>query len=128
MDGLRRDLFGVSVDDARTRATIVQAHRDHGVVLEPHGAVGWAGLEQFVAEHPEHERTVAISLETAHPAKFPDEVRALIGVDPPLPPSLQGLEARTESYEEIATEYGAFKAFLTGRYGPAGRFGRTVRG
>ncbi len=121
MDALRRDLHGVSVDDARTRATIVRAYRKHGVVLEPHGAVGWAGLEDFLAAHPEHRDTVAISLETAHPAKFPEEVRTLIGVDPPLPPSLQGLDDRAESYEEMPTDYRAFKDFLARRYGKAGR-------
>ena len=120
-DALRRDLYGVSVADAQTREVIVRAHHEHGVVLEPHGAVGWAGLEGFLASHPEHRDTVAISLETAHPAKFPDEVRALIGLDPPLPPSLQGLDDRTEAYEELPTDYHAFKDFLVRRYGKSVR-------
>jgi threonine synthase len=106
------------VDDALTRETIVRAHREHGVVLEPHGAVGWAGLQRFLGAHPSAREMTAISLETAHPAKFPDEVRALTGVDPPLPPSLQGLDGRPEYYRELPSDYPAFKDFLVGEYRP----------
>jgi len=116
LGALRRDLFGVSVGDEETRATIVEAHRRHGTLLEPHGAVGWAGLARFLERHPEHAETTAISLETAHPAKFPEEIQALIQVDPPLPPSLQGLEARSESYEPLETDYPAFKEYLLKHY------------
>jgi threonine synthase len=113
---LRRDLYGVSVDDARTRAAIVEAHRTHGTVLEPHGAVGWAGLSAYLQTYPEARGTTAISLETAHPAKFPEEIRALIGVDPPLPPSLRGLDTGAEHHLEMPTDYEAFKAFLVREY------------
>jgi threonine synthase len=118
MAALRRDLFAVSIDDAATRATIGEVHRQHGVLLEPHGAVGWAGLEAYLAAHPEHAGHVAVSLETAHPAKFPDEVRAITGVDPVPPPSLAGLEARREAYGSLETvEYAEFKDHLVRTYG-----------
>ncbi len=107
-------------DDDDPRDHRATSTGDHGVLLEPHGAVGWAGLEAYLAAQPEHAGHVAISLETAHPAKFPDEVRALTGVDPPLPPSLAGLDARREAYGEIAD------GRLRGVQGPPAR-GRTAR-
>jgi len=116
MDALRRDFFSTSVSDDETRETIGRVHRDHGVVLEPHGAVGWTGLERFFEAHPELEDTTAISLETAHPAKFPDEVQAITGVDPVLPPSLEGLEALTENFGQMDVDYDAFKAHLQQEY------------
>ena len=82
-------------------------------MLEPHGAVGWAGLETLPRRAPGVGAPTAISLETAHPAKFPDEVRALTGVEPPLPPALAGLDDRPERFGEIPTDYAAFKAHLT---------------
>jgi threonine synthase len=115
MAALRRELFAVSIDDETTRQTLARVHREHGVLLEPHGAVAWAGLERFAAENRASVAT-AISLETAHPAKFPEEVRALTGVEPELPPSLEGLDDRKECFGEIATDYGAFKAHLTRHY------------
>ncbi len=116
MGRIRRDLHGVSVDDETTRATIVAAHQRHGTLLEPHGAVGWAGLERFLDEHRELAQATAVSLETAHPAKFPEEIRALIHIDPPVPASLMGLDERPESYREMETDYRAFKEFLVKEY------------
>jgi threonine synthase len=116
MSALSADFFGVSISDDATRATIVDAYRRHGTVLEPHGAVGWAGLQRFLEQHPEQAKRTAISLETAHPAKFPEEIQALIQVDPPLPPSLQGLEDRLESFHRMETDYRAFKEFLIRGY------------
>jgi len=116
MERLRGDFYATSVSDQETRATIGRVHRDHGVILEPHGAVGWTGLERFLAEHPDHADLVAISLETAHPAKFPEEVQAITGVDPELPPSLAGLSGLTEIFGSMDVDYEAFKAHLTEAY------------
>jgi len=113
---MRRELFGVSIGDAETRQTIVEAYRRHHMILEPHGAAGWAGLEHFLAESPRHADTTAISLETAHPAKFPEEIRALIGVDPPVPQSLVGLDGMTEHHRAMETDYATFKAFLMSEF------------
>ena len=85
-------------------------------MLEPHGAVGWAGLRHFLETYPEAANLTAISLETAHPAKFPDEIRVITGRDPPLPPSLQGLDSKPEQFVEMATEYDEFKAYLLKEY------------
>ncbi len=46
MDAMRRDLYAVSISDEQTRATIKETYERHSVILEPHGAVGWSGLEQ----------------------------------------------------------------------------------
>jgi threonine synthase len=117
LEAVRRDLFAVSVDDAETRETIRRTHRDRGVMLEPHGAVGWAGLARCLERHPETSALPAVSLETAHPAKFPDEVRALTGVEPPLPESLRGIEEKPEEYGHMEADYGAFKDLLLRGYG-----------
>ena len=116
MERLRRDVYAVSIDDEETRATIKDAYARYGKVLEPHGAVGWAGLERYLRENPDAERTLVVSVETAHPAKFPEEIKALLGVDPPVPPSLAGLEQRREAYETMPAEYEPFRDLLLKRY------------
>jgi threonine synthase len=116
---LRRDLYAVSISDDETRATIRDAYRKHGVILEPHGAVGWAGLERYLSERAGTTEPLSVSVETAHPAKFPEEIQALIGIDPALPPSLAGIEARPESYEVIPSEYEPFRRLLLERFGKA---------
>lgn len=124
MDRMRRELYAVAVSNDETRATIKDVYQRYGVILEPHGAVGWAGLERYWHERPtdreplaDHE-PLAVSIETAHPAKFPEEIRATIGVEPETPPSLAGLEQRPESYETIATDYEPFRDLLLGRFRP----------
>ncbi len=112
MDDIRRDMWSVPVDDAWTRRTIVQAWEQHRTILEPHGAVGWAALEAFFEAGEADPDALAVSLETAHPAKFPEEIRALIGVDPEPPPALAGLDELSEHYETIGVDYDRFKSML----------------
>ena len=69
-----------------------------------------------MGDHPEHAGTTAISLETAHPAKFPEEVQAITGVDPVLPPSLEGLDDREEEFGSMDVDYDAFKTHLQREY------------
>ena len=116
MDRLRKDLYAVSISDGETRATIRNAYDRYGVILEPHGAVGWAGLERYVRDNPAVADALAVSIETAHPAKFPEEIQALLGVDPDPPPGLVGLEDRREQYETMPAEYGPFRDWLRQRF------------
>lgn len=113
MDTMRRDLYSVSIDDSETRATIKDVYERHGAVLEPHGAVGWAGLERYWREHVHGgDEPLAVSVETAHPAKFPDEIERVIGVTPEVPPSLAGIEKKAEQYGRLTTEYEPFRDYL----------------
>jgi threonine synthase len=116
MERLRREIFAVSVNDDQTRQTIRSAYEQQALLLEPHGAVGWAGLQKFLQQEKTPPQQLCISLETAHPAKFPEEIRAILGFDPPLPPSLEGLEAKQESFASLANDYQAFRDFLKTRY------------
>ncbi len=117
MEKMRRDIYAVSIDDSETRATIGAAHKDLGLMLEPHGAVGWAGLQRYLELNSEDKKFTAISLETAHPAKFPEEIQAITGIEPLVPPSLEGLEDKTENYKEIDVNYSVFKSYLQKEYG-----------
>ena len=113
---LRHDFYAISISDDETRATIREAWQKHATLLEPHGAVGWAGLQRFLDEPGAPADPLAVSIETAHPAKFPEEIQSLLGIDPPLPPSLAGLEAKPEHYGRLTTEYGPFRDVLRERF------------
>jgi threonine synthase len=116
LERLRRDIFAVSISEAETRQTIRSAYEQHRLLLEPHGAVGWAGLQKYLLQEGRVPEQLCVSLETAHPAKFPEEIRAILGFDPPLPPSLEGIEAKKESFAIMANDYPAFKEFLKKQY------------
>jgi threonine synthase len=80
------------------------------VVLEQHGAVGWAGLEAYLNKTP--DKKLAICLETAHPAKFPEEIQKLLGLTLPLPDSMKDIDQREGSAVSIANNYDEFKNYL----------------
>ncbi len=113
---LHRDLYAVSISDEETEATIKQTYERFKVLLEPHGAVGWAGLARYLELHPEDAGKVCVSLETAHPAKFPEKIRELLDLDPELPPSLQGLDEKQESIVPLELDYAVFKQYLKDNY------------
>ena len=116
LDRIREDMYAVSINDRETEAMIRDAYREYGLLLEPHGSVGWAGLQRYLRENREDKNQLCISLETAHPAKFPEKIREILSLDPELPPSLQGLEEKKESYDQLPEGYPAFKAFLRDNY------------
>ena len=122
LDRMRRDLYSTSVSDARTREAIRAAWERHRLLLEPHGAVGWRGLEDYLAVEP-LGGSPAVVLETAHPAKFPDEIVALLGFAPDVPPALAALEQCPEDYDRLEVDYESFRNYLLERHsmGSAGR-------
>jgi len=110
LDMMRKRIFSVSVSDEETRETIRSAYRRYGLLLEPHGAVGWKGLESYL--EAEGDFPLCLMIETAHPAKFPDEIEELLGIHPPLPESLRGLEDKTGEPIPIPNDYQVFKDLL----------------
>jgi threonine synthase len=115
---LRQDMFGVSISDADTRAMIKTMYERHHVLLEPHGSVGWAGLHEYFRAFPEDADAsqLAVSLETAHPAKFPEEIRELLGIDPELPQSMQDLDQKPEVWDTLEPDYAVLKSYLQRKY------------
>ena len=118
LEKMKEDMFALSVTDDTTRETIKRIYDRHKVILEPHGAVGWEGLRQYFNAAPTSmdEPQVSVSLETAHPAKFPEEITNILGVDPELPPSLSGLEDKPELFEKLDSGYESFKKYLIKKY------------
>ena len=113
VEEMRKRIFSVAVSDGETRETIREAHRRYGVLLEPHGAVGWKGLETFLEKEGLSGET-AVVLETAHPAKFTDEIIDLLGITPDLPERLRDLDGRPGSPVEIPADYAVLRDYLLG--------------
>ena len=114
LDKMRKDLWSISISDTQTRQTISNAYRQYGTLFEPHGAVGWAGLMEYLRSKPEFNTTdqLCISLETAHPAKFPEEIEKILSIVPTLPSSLEGIDSQSEFVTNLEHDYQAFKEYL----------------
>jgi threonine synthase len=110
LEEMRKNICSVSISDRETKKTIKRIYDQYRVLLEPHGAVGWRGLEvclELFGDVP-----LCISLETAHPAKFPDEIRELLGINPDLPQSMKDIDERSGEPVLLANDYGAFREYL----------------
>jgi len=113
IDEMRRWIFSVSITDEDTKKTIRRAYDKYGILLEPHGAVGWRGLEIYLEKCGDFP--LCISLETAHPAKFPDEIEGLLGISPELPKSMKDIDRMKGKSTEISASYDEFKNYLSSR-------------
>lgn len=118
MELMRKELFSVSISDVTTRETIKETWESCNLLLEPHGAVGWAGLKRFLdAEGSKFGRDqLYISLETAHPAKFPEEITRILEFKPELPEGLKELDDKMEKYERMENDYDKLKRIVSTEY------------
>lgn len=114
LERMRKEMFAISIDDTGTRKAIKEAYQRFRTILEPHGAVAWAGFVRYLetSEKP----TLGISIETAHPAKFPEEIVKILSVEPELPPSLLDLDKKEENYLSIEKDYNQFKKILSEKF------------
>jgi threonine synthase len=104
------DAFGV--DDQETRWALADCFEQTGEVLCPHTAVGWR------ARFGEDEITGArVLLATAHPAKFPETVEAILGQAPGLPRHCADLLDRKEFMVELPADVAAVKAYIRAHIG-----------
>lgn len=88
---------------------VIQLVQDKGYTLDPHGAVGYLGLKDFMAENPGY---VGIFLETAHPGKFRDLVEEALGEKLELPERLAAFLGGEKKVIEMGKSFGEFKGFL----------------
>ena len=82
IDQMREDIFSTGITNSQHYITMKDVYSAYGVILDPHGSVGWRTLEIFLQGR--HE-TPSVIYETADPGKFPDDVKIAIGVNPELP-------------------------------------------
>jgi threonine synthase len=112
---MRHDLFSSSVSDERTREALRDAWTKHRLLVEPHGAVAWQGFLDWL-ELEKRDGAPAVILETAHPAKFPEEIEKNLGFTPDVPPQMVAAEKLCEDYDRMGADYGKFREYLLARH------------
>ena len=77
--------------------------------MDPHGAVAYLGLLDFMKNFPKSE---GIFFETAHPAKFSSEVEKAIGRSVPMPKRLKTYVRRKKQAVLLKNNFSKLKDFL----------------
>jgi len=103
-------IAGMAFSDTRTRAAIREVFELHQYVIDPHGAVGWLAARAWRSNHP---ASATITLETAHPAKFPDVITAELGANRvAVPERLAILAHRDKIATQLPADQAIFRAWL----------------
>lgn len=55
-------------------------------------------------------------LETANPAKFPEEIERMMGWSPDIPPAMEITNKLTEDFDRMDADYDTFKAYLLAKH------------
>ena len=87
--------------------TIAQVHDAHGILLDPHSAVGLSAARSIGTTS-----SPMVCLATAHPAKFPDAVEKGTGIRPKLPPRVGDLFDREERFDVLPNNLAAVQAHV----------------
>lgn len=113
-ENFNRDTFTASrTTDAEIASIIRRVHKDFGYIADPHTACGFKDVGGDATAAGEGDR-VRVVLSTASPAKFPDTIKAAIGVEP-THPSLEALKAKPIVKHRIKATPAAIREFIDAR-------------
>ena len=104
---MRDGFHGEAVGEDETARTLLSTLNETGELVDPHTAVGLAAARRMT---PSREPVVVLS--TAHPAKFPDAVRAATGAEPALHVRARGLMQKPERIDSLPADSMALKAYI----------------
>lgn len=103
------EIKGYSVNDQETLEEIKRIKQTYSYVIDPHGAVGTAAFKKYQIDNPD---TCGVILETAHPAKFSEEVSKYLKMDIPVPKQLAKYLQLEKHSVKLPTDFDSFKKWL----------------
>ncbi|SEW41403.1 threonine synthase [Chitinophaga arvensicola] len=109
LPSLSEKLTAYSFNDKDTVRTMEQVWKENHYMLDPHGAVGFMGLQRYLEHAPE---LTGVFLETAHPVKFEDTAPKAIREEIYTPAKVMSLYGKEKQATLLTTDYAAFKNWL----------------
>jgi threonine synthase len=109
---LKNKLSSYSITDEETKLIIEEVNSKYNYLLDPHGAVGYKALQEYLRSHKGQQ---GIFLETAHPVKFYDVVEPVINAKVPLPEGMQEIMKKSKVSVRMGVDYEELKSYLLKR-------------
>lgn len=106
---LREVVTGFHFNDAQTSDAMRQVFARTNYVLDPHGAVGYLGLKEYLKSKG---GDTGIFLETAHPAKFKDVVDRTLNKEIEIPVPLQVFMKNRKQTVPMGKAFEEFRSYL----------------
>lgn len=107
---IKQEISGYKFTDSETRKKMTEVYENTQYICDPHGAVGYLGLEQFLKEKQEYNK--GIFFETAHPAKFKNIVEEAINKKIEIPDRLAKFLTREKKSLKISNQFSQLKEFM----------------
>ena len=105
-EGFDPDIFSATrTTDEEIASIIARVYRDFGYITDPHTACGFKALRSD---------RVNVVLATASPAKFPETIKQVIGLEP-TDPSLEMLKSKPIVKHRLSATPEAIRAFIDAR-------------
>ena len=106
---MKKNLSGYRYTDQETRKALKEIYDLKNYIADPHGAVGYLGLKEYLNE--QKEDLYGVFLETAHPVKFLDSVNKTLKLEVEIPERLKDTLAK-EKVSVPIKDYSELKAYL----------------
>ena len=106
---IKNIMSGYSITDDDTRTTLRQVYDNYHYLTDPHGAVAFNALQQYLGDHAGDK---GIILETAHPVKFYDVVEPIIKQKVEIPEAIKGIMGKKKESILMTPSYNMLKEYL----------------
>lgn len=110
---LRSKVKGYYYDDEVTKEVMKNVKERLNYIMDPHGAVAYLGLKEFLKDDP--SSFTGVFLETAHPGKFRETVEHSLGEKIILPKKLSAFLDGEKKVVTMGSNYLEFRELLMGR-------------
>ena len=111
LNQLKDKISSYKVSDEITKETIYNVKKEFDYLLDPHGAVAYHALQEYLKLNPTEKGFI---LETAHPVKFNNVVEPIIGEEIEIPDSVKELVKKSKLSKLISPKFEALKDVLLG--------------
>ncbi len=112
-NGIWKDMKGMisgyAFDDPTTEKAVQSVKTTYNYTIDPHGAVGYLALDSYQADHPD---TLGLILETAHPAKFREDMERIMDGPIHIPERLAAIENDIKVSVKMGIGYKEFSSWL----------------
>jgi threonine synthase len=108
-ENLSKDVVGCHYSDEQTSNAMNEVFKNINYVLDPHGAVGYLALKEYLKPN---SNAIGVFLETAHPAKFKEVVEGAIGRPIEIPARLDLFLKKEKQSKRMNGSFGELKEFL----------------
>jgi threonine synthase len=109
---MKENIEGYAYNDDVTKAAMREVKSKYNYIIDPHGAVGYLALRDYQKKND----AVGIILETAHPAKFLDDVESILEQKIDVPDRLASLADKKKEARLSPTDFEDFKQWLLASY------------